>query len=166
MAKSAGTRAIQTLLGAGVEHTVHTYKLEERALAPVAAADSYGERVALAVGTDPERIYKTLVADASGEAVVAIVPVSGRLGLKQLARAAGTKKAEMADPARAERLTGYVTGGISPFGQLRELRSFADETVELWETIFVSAGRRGLQVEVAPADLLRLSGAVVADLSI
>lgn len=164
MSKSAATRALQLLAREGVEHRVHAYELD------AAAEDgTHGEQVAAALGADPERLYKTLVADVQTgvgtEAVVAIVPVSGLLDLKSLARAAGGKKAEMADPAAAERLTGYVTGGISPFGQLRRLRSFADESVELWESIWVSAGRRGLQVELAPADLLRLCETTLADLS-
>ncbi|MEM1246742.1 MAG: Cys-tRNA(Pro) deacylase [Acidobacteriota bacterium] len=164
MAKSTATRALQLLVREGVAHEVHEYELE------VGADDTtYGEQVAAALGREPERLYKTLVADLQTgkgrESVVAIVPVSGLLDLKALAKAAGAKKAEMADPSAAERLTGYVTGGISPFGQLRPLRIFADETLELWETICVSAGRRGLQVELEPAELLRLCEATIADLS-
>lgn len=164
MPKSSATRALQFLASEGVEHRVHCYDLES-----AMEDQTYGQQVAAALGAEPERLYKTLIADlrtAQGqEAVVAIVPVSGLLDLKALARAASAKRAEMADPAAAERLTGYVTGGISPFGQLRSLRAFADETVELWETVFVSAGRRGLQVELAPADLVRLCAAQIDDLA-
>ena len=97
--------------------------------------------------------------------MVAVVPVSGRLDLKALARAVGASKAAMAEVRDAERATGYVAGGISPFGQKRPHPTVADETVELWDTVYVSGGRRGLDVEIAPADLIEVTGAIVADIS-
>jgi Cys-tRNA(Pro)/Cys-tRNA(Cys) deacylase len=97
--------------------------------------------------------------------VVAVVPVSGKLDLKALARAVGASKAAMADVKAAERATGYVAGGISPFGQKRAHLTVVDETVELWDTVYVSGGRRGLDVEIAPADLIEVTGAIVGDIS-
>jgi Cys-tRNA(Pro)/Cys-tRNA(Cys) deacylase len=158
MAKPAsGTPAIVALEAAGVSCAVHTYELTE-------SAGTYGEAVAAVLGVDPDRLFKTLVTEVDGNPTVAIVPVSSRLSTRSLARAAGGKKADMIDPDVAERLTGYVTGGISPFGQKRRLPTFVDETIELWDTVYVSAGKRGLQVEVAPADLIRLLDATVAEL--
>ncbi len=157
--KTQGTRAIRLLRDAGAQVTVHQCDLEE------GAAETYGESIAAILGVEPERVLKTLIAEVDGGAVVAIVPVSGRLSLKALARAAGGKRAEMVEPARAERLTGYVTGGISPFAQQRQLPTFVDETVELWDSVFVSAGQRGLQLEIAPAELLRLLGVGVSDIA-
>ena len=158
MAKPAsGTPAIVALEAAGVPFSIHPYELTE-------SADTYGEAVAAVLGVDPDRLFKTLIAEVDGHPTVAIVPVSSRLSTRSLARAAGGKKADMIAPDIAERLTGYVTGGISPFGQKRRLATFVDETIELWDTVYVSAGRRGLQVEVAPADLILLLEAGVADL--
>lgn len=125
----------------------------------------YGLAGAAALGVEPERMLKTLLADLDGELVCAVVPVSGPLHLKALAAALGGKRATMADPARAERSSGYVVGGISPLGQRAVLRTVVDETAELYATVLVSGGRRGLSVELAPADLVRLTGAVVADVA-
>ncbi len=158
MAQPASTPAILALTTAKVPFEVHPYEVAE------ADERSYGEAVAAAIGVPAGRLFKTLVAEVDGSPVIAIVPVDGLLSTKALARAAGGKRAAMADPADAERLTGYVTGGISPFGRRRRLPVYADATVADFETVFVSAGRRGLQVEVAPADLVRLTGATVADL--
>lgn len=158
MARTVSTPGIQALARAKVPYEVHPYDVD------VGDDETYGEAVAAAVGVPPERLFKTLVAEVDGDPVVAIVPVDGRLSLKALARAAGGKRASMADPADAERLTGYVTGGISPFGQRRRLPAFVDRSIGGFETVFVSAGRRGLQVEVAPGDLVRLTGAVEAEL--
>lgn len=105
------------------------------------------------------------MASADGRLVVAVVPVSGRLDLKALARALGASRAAMAELKDAERATGYVAGGISPFGQKRPHPTVVDETVELWETVYVSGGRRGLDVEIAPADLVEVTGAIVADVA-
>lgn len=152
------TRGVQALEQAGVEFVLHAYSLEDE-------GDSYGEAVARTLDVSPDRLFKTLLAAVDGGPVVAIVPVSGRLGLKALARAAGGKKAEMVPPADAERLTGYVTGGISPFGQKRQLPVFVDESIASHPTIFCSAGQRGLQVELAPSDLAGLLGARLAPLA-
>jgi len=143
---------------AGVAYTLHPYRLAED-------ADTYGEAVAHTLGVGTDRLFKTLLASVDGHPVVAIVPVSRRLGLKALARAAQGKRAEMIAPADAERLTGYVTGGISPFGQKRRLRTFVDSSIESHATIFCSAGRRGLQVELQPADLIRLLEATTSALT-
>ena len=157
MKRKGSTPAVAALTAADVPFTVHRYEVGEE-------LDTYGESVAAALGVEADRVCKTLLAVVDGDPVVAIVPVSGRLSCKALAAAAGGKKAELLDSAVAERLTGYVTGGISPFGQRRRLPTFVDEIVELFETIFVSAGRRGLQVELTPADLIHLLDAKTADL--
>jgi len=126
----------------------------------------YGVAVAQAIGQEVDRVFKTLVAEVDGERlVVGVVPVAARLDLKALAAAFGGRRAEMADPARAERATGYVVGGISPLGQRRTLPTVIDETVELFDTVFVSGGRRGLQIEIAPGDLIRLTGAETAPIA-
>ena len=146
------------LTRAKVAFTPHEYEL-------TASEATYGESVAATLGVPPQRLFKTLVAEVDGRQVVAIVPTHLRLGLKALAAAAGGKKAQMADPADAERLTGYVTGGISPFGQKRRMPVFVDASISGHATVFVSGGRRGLQVEVAPADLIALlEASPVADL--
>ncbi len=132
-----------------MEYTVHHYEL-------TVEEATYGESVASSLGVEATRLYKTLIATAGTDPVVAIVPSATRLALKALASAARVKKATLADPAHAERLTGYVTGGISPFGHKRRLPVFVDGSVYDFETVFVSAGRRGLQVEVSPADLVTL----------
>ena len=141
------------MLRAGVEHQVHRYVHDPR-------STSYGWEAAEALGVEPDRIFKTLVADVDGELCVAVVPVTLQLDLKALAATLGGKRAAMADPARAERATGYVVGGISPLGQKRAHRTVVDETAELWDTLHVSGGRRGLEIELSPADLLRLTGGV------
>ncbi|MCP9960657.1 Cys-tRNA(Pro) deacylase [Streptomyces somaliensis] len=126
------------------------------------ASPSYGEEAAEALGVPPERVFKTLVADVDGTLTVAVVPVAGRLDLKALAAAVGGKRAVMADPAVAERTTGYVRGGISPLGQRRRLPTVLDASASRYGTICVSAGRRGLEVEVCPVRLAELTGAVLA----
>lgn len=152
------TPAVKALESAGVPFTLHEYEVGE------AVGEGYGEAVAVALGTIPERVFKTLMAVVDGWHVVAVVPVSERLSTKALAKASGGKKASMADAADAERLTGYVSGGISPFGQRRSHRTFVDHTAGIFSTVFVSAGKRGLQVEVSPADLLALTGGESAPL--
>jgi Cys-tRNA(Pro)/Cys-tRNA(Cys) deacylase len=144
----------------GVVHTVHAY-----AMPPAEAAGSYGEAVAAALEIAPERMLKTLLAEVDGRLVCGVVPVAGSLDLKALAGAVGGKRGVMAEPVVAERSTGYVVGGISPLGQRTRLPTVVDETAELWDTVVVSAGRRGLSVELAPADLLRLTHAVLADIA-
>jgi Cys-tRNA(Pro)/Cys-tRNA(Cys) deacylase len=127
-----------------------------------ASATSYGEEAANALGLSPHRVFKTLLARVDDRLVVAVVPVSGSLDLKALAAAMGGKRAAMAEPADAERATGYVVGGISPLGTRTALPTAIDESVSDDEVVYVSAGRRGLQVSLAPADLVRLTRATVA----
>ncbi len=143
---TAATRALEK---AQVEFTLHSYELVE-------SEGTYGESVARNLGVSPERLFKTLVAEVDGRPVVAVVPVAGKLGLKALAKAAGGKRAQLAEPADAERWTGYVTGGISPFGQKRRMPVFVDDSVLTHATIFASAGRRGLQVELEGRELVRI----------
>ncbi|OIK25639.1 Cys-tRNA(Pro) deacylase [Streptomyces malaysiense] len=153
--QSGGTPATVALSAAGVEFTVHAYDHDP-------AHPSYGEEAAEAMGVSPDRVFKTLVADVDGDLVVGVVPVAGTLDLKALASAVGGKRAAMADPALAERTTGYVRGGISPLGQRKRLRTVLDDSALGHATICVSAGRRGLEVELAPGDLAELTGAVRA----
>lgn len=153
------TPAVRALEKAGVSFDLHTYEVDE------AVGEGYGQAVAAAIGVETGRVFKTLMAVVDGEHVAAIVPVDSRLALKALARAAGGKKAAMADPADAERLTGYVTGGISPFGQRRRHRTFVDETAASYPTVYVSAGKRGLQVELAPDALVALTRGKLAPLT-
>lgn len=153
--QSGGTPATVALTAAGVTYTVHAYEHDP-------AHPSYGEEAAEATGVAPERVFKTLVADVDGALTVAVVPVAGQLDLKALAAAVGGKRAAMADPVAAERSTGYVRGGISPLGQRRALRTVVDASALALPTLFVSAGKRGLQVELAPADLLALTAGACA----
>jgi Cys-tRNA(Pro)/Cys-tRNA(Cys) deacylase len=153
--QASGTPATALLSREGVEFTVHTYDHDP-------AAASYGREAADVMGVEPERVFKTLVADVDGELTVAVVPVSGSLDLKALATAVGGKKAAMADPAAVTRTTGYVLGGVSPLGQRKQLPTVIDESVMTWPTVFVSAGRRGLQVECEPAALISLTRATLA----
>lgn len=158
---TGGTPAVTVLVRAGVTHVLHPYEVDEE----LVAATTYGEAVAAAVGVEAARLFKTLVASVDGRLTVAVVPVSASLDLKALAAAVGAKKAAMADPAAAERSSGYVTGGISPLGQRTRLPTVVDDSVLAWPTIFVSAGRRGLQVELGPAELVTLTGARTAAIS-
>jgi Cys-tRNA(Pro)/Cys-tRNA(Cys) deacylase len=154
--KSApGTPATVALTRAGVPFTAHSYEHDS-------SATSYGLEAAVALGLAPETVFKTLLADVDGELVVGIVPVTGQLDLKALAAAVGGKKAVMADPAAAERVTGYVVGGISPIGQKRRLRTVLDDSADAHPTVFVSGGRRGLDLGLAPADLAGVTGATRA----
>lgn len=153
--RAGGTPATTALSSAGVAFTVHDYDHDPR-------SESYGDEAAAAMGISPSRVFKTLLADVDGTLTVAVVPVVGQLDLKALARAVGGRKAAMADPRAAERATGYVVGGISPLGQKRAHPTVVDESALNHRTVFVSAGRRGLEVELAPADLVRLTGAVTA----
>jgi len=154
-----GTPALVALQAAGVPHTVRTYEHDPRTPA------GYGLEAATALGLDPGSVFKTLLAEVDGRLTVAVVPVTGRLDLKSLAAATGGKRAAMADVAVAERATGYVAGGISPLGQKQALPTVVDETVYLYDEVYVSGGRRGLDIGLAPDDLVRLTGAVVADLA-
>jgi len=155
---AGGTPATVALDAAGVPFTVHEYAHDP-------AAASYGAEAAEAMGVSPDRVFKTLLAETDGALAVAVVPVSGQLDLKALAAALGTKRAAMADPAAAERSTGYVVGGISPLGQRRRLRTVVDSGALAHPTVFVSAGKRGTEVELAPADLVRLTAALTAPIA-
>lgn len=153
-----GTPATVALAAQGIPFTALTYAHDP-------ATTNYGLEAATALNLDPDRVFKTLLADVDGRLVVGIVPVTGLLDLKALAAANGGKRAVMADPALAERKTGYVVGGISPIGQKTSLPTVLDETAELWPTIFVSGGRRGFDIEIAPSDLLRVTGGSLADIA-
>lgn len=152
---STGTPATVALNRAGVAFTTHTYEHDP-------AATSYGLEAAEVLGLDPDSVFKTLFADVDGRLVVGIVPVSKQLDLKALAAAAGGKRATMADAAAAERATGYVVGGISPLGQKRAHPTVLDESALGFETVYVSGGRRGLDLGLAPGDLVRLTEATSA----
>ncbi|MBB1152875.1 MULTISPECIES: Cys-tRNA(Pro) deacylase [Amycolatopsis] len=153
-----GTPATALLQKQKVAHTVHTYDHDPR-------AESFGLEAVEALGLEPGRVFKTLVADVDGKLVVGVVPVTGQLDLKALAAAAGGKKAKMADPAAAQRATGYVLGGISPLGHRSRLPVVLDGSALDHPTMFCSGGRRGLEVELDPAELVRLTGAVVAGIA-
>lgn len=149
-----GTPATVALTKAEIRFTLHPYEHH-------ADAANFGDEAAAALGVDPTQIFKTLVAEAGGELVVAVVPVAQQLDLKALAAAVGAKKAVMADPAAAARSSGYVVGGISPIGQRSRLRTVVDASAEQFATMYVSAGKRGLQVELTPADLVHITGAQI-----
>ena len=148
---AAATPATVALTRAGIAFRAHPYAHDARAAA-------YGLEAAEKLGLDPDRVFKTLLASVDGALAVGIVPVAMQLDLKALAQALGAKRAEMADPAVAERKTGYVVGGISPIGQKSVLPTVLDESAILAETIFVSGGRRGLDLELAPDDLIAVTG--------
>lgn len=156
--RGEATPALRAATAAGITHVVHRYEHDP-------AVTDFGDEAAAALGVEPGRIFKTLVADVDGELCVAVVPVPSRLDLKALAAAVGGKRAALADPERAQRSTGYVLGGISPLGQRRRLRTVVDDSAQQWSTVHVSAGRRGLEVELAPADLVGLTNAVLAPLA-
>ncbi len=147
------------LVGAGIGHTLHPY--EHDATNDV----GYGLEAAAALGVNPEQVFKTLCAYVDGRLSVGIVPVTGMLDLKALAHALGGKRAEMAPPADAERSSGYVVGGISPIGQRKPLPTALDETAELFDTVYVSGGRRGLDIGLSPSDLVRITGALVGPIA-
>jgi Cys-tRNA(Pro)/Cys-tRNA(Cys) deacylase len=153
-----GTPATALLAKNNVTHRLHPYEVD-------ADTPNYGAVVADTLGIAPVRVFKTLITDIDGGLTVAVVPVSGEIDLKALANAVGGKRAAMADRALAERTTGYVRGGISPLGQRKRLPTVLDQSAVMYPTVYVSAGRRGLQVELDPADLVRLTGAVLAPIS-
>lgn len=155
---ASGTPATALLTRQRVPHTLHRYNVP-------ADTPDYGRVVADALGIPPELVFKTLVTEVDGALTVAVVPVTGDLDLKALATAAGGKRAALADQAVAERATGYVRGGISPLGQRRRLPTVVHESATDHEQMYVSAGRRGLQVALAPVDLLRLTGATLAPIA-
>jgi Cys-tRNA(Pro)/Cys-tRNA(Cys) deacylase len=142
-----GTPATTALAAAGVSFTAHTYAHDP-------TAKSYGLEAAEALGVEPGRVFKTLLVDADGSFAVGIVPVDRQLDLKALGTALGVKRLRMAEPAEAERATGYVVGGISPVAQKRRLPTVLDESAEAYSTVFVSGGKRGFDIELAPGDLL------------
>ena len=152
-----GTTATVALERAGIPFTVHEYAHDPRAA-------SYGREAAAALGVPAERVFKTLIAAVDGNLVAGVVPVEGQLDLKALALAAGGKRAVMAEVAAAERATGYVAGGISPVGQRKRLPVVLDASALGFGTVFCSAGRRGLEIEIAPADLVRAANATVASI--
>jgi Cys-tRNA(Pro)/Cys-tRNA(Cys) deacylase len=153
------TPAIRALEAAGVEFRVLEYERGE-------SRRDFGRAAAEALGLDHDQVFKTLIVTADGSEAVAVVPVSCTVGLKAVGTALGAKRVEMCDPDRAQRLTGYVLGGISPFGQKKQLPTVVDETSELFDTIYVSGGKRGVDVEVRTTDLIALTDAVVADIAI
>ncbi|MDX1722752.1 MAG: Cys-tRNA(Pro) deacylase [Pseudomonas sp.] len=147
------TPAIDLLKKHKAAHRVHSYSHDPKAA-------SYGLEAAEKLDLEPARVFKTLLAASEkGELLVAVVPVAGSLDLKALALAAGVKKVDMADPAAAQRATGYLLGGISPLGQKKRLRTFIDASAQQYPSIFVSAGRRGLEVELAAATLAQFTQA-------
>ncbi|WP_314192503.1 Cys-tRNA(Pro) deacylase [uncultured Arthrobacter sp.] len=152
---SQGTPATAVLAAAGVSFNLHPYSHDP-------AAASYGMEAAEVLGIDPARVFKTLMVEVDGKLAVGVVPVSGNLDLKAIAAALGSKKAAMADPAAAERRTGYVLGGISPLGQRQPSPTVVDASALTLETILVSGGWRGLDIELDPRDLVRLTKAVTA----
>jgi Cys-tRNA(Pro)/Cys-tRNA(Cys) deacylase len=150
-----GTPAVRAAAAARIPHRLLEYAYDPN-------ADAIGLQAAEALGLEPERVFKTLiVALDTGALACAVIPVAARLNLKALAAAAGAKKADLADPQKAERATGYVVGGISPLGQKRRLATFVDASAEALDEMVVNGGRRGLQIALAPADLVRLTDAKV-----
>jgi Cys-tRNA(Pro)/Cys-tRNA(Cys) deacylase len=161
-----GTPALVAVRAAGIDHVVHEYE------APGSAAPRerdrrphYGLDAAAALGVDPSRVFKTLIAAVDGRLVAVVVPVAGELDLKVLAAVLDGRKAILADPVEAERATGYVVGGISPLGMRRSLPTVVDRSAADFATVFVSGGRRGLQLELAPRDLARLTQAIEASVA-
>ena len=150
-----GTPATALLVKQKIEHRVHAYTHRD--------GQAYGPEAAETLGQEPARVFKTLVAEVDGTLTVGIVPAT--LDLKALAGAVGGKRARMADITAAERATGYVAGGISPLGQRKRLRTVVDSSAQEMDTMFCSGGRRGLEIELAPADLARLTGATFAPIA-
>ncbi|AVI62652.1 Cys-tRNA(Pro) deacylase [Halomonas sp. GFAJ-1] len=145
------TPAINSAKRAGIVFQLHEYQHD-------VAAPSYGQEAAEKLGVAVEQVFKTLVVKLDGKQLaVGIVPVSCQLGLKQIAKAAGAKKAAMAEPSEVERTTGYVLGGVSPLGQKKRLPTYIDASAQGFSTLYVSAGRRGLEIELSPNDLATLS---------
>ena len=153
-----GTPATKLLTSAGVEFIAHEYTHDPN-------STSFGLEAAEKLGVDPNRVFKTLIANVDETYAVAIVPVNQQVSLKSLSRSLGAKRATMADPTQAARLTGYVIGGISPLGQKRLLTTVIDESARNFETILVSGGRRGFDIELAPSDLASLLSAIFADIA-
>jgi Cys-tRNA(Pro)/Cys-tRNA(Cys) deacylase len=152
------TPAVVALQDARISHTIHEYDRGDD-------LHDFGREAADALGLDHDQVYKTLVVVADGELIVAVVPVSCQLSMKRVAAAVGAKKAAMCEPARAERSSGYIVGGISPIGQRKRLRTVIDETAELFDAVYVSGGKRGMDIGLAPADLIAVLDAIVAPIT-
>ena len=155
---ATGTPATNLLTSKGVDFKAHEYSHDPN-------STSFGLEAAEKLGVDPNRVFKTLIANVDESYAVAIVPVNQQVSLKSLARTLGAKRAIMADPAQAARLTGYVVGGISPLGQKRLLSTVIDQSAQEFETILVSGGRRGFDIELSPQDLAELLSAVFAEIA-
>jgi Cys-tRNA(Pro)/Cys-tRNA(Cys) deacylase len=151
------TPAVRAAEQAGIAFTLLEYDYDPE-------ADAIGMQAAEALGRDPATVFKTLVVAVDRDLVFAVIPSDARLNLKTLAAASGAKKAELADPKQAERTTGYVVGGISPFGARKRLRTFVDSSAQSLDEMVVNGGRRGLQIALKPADLIRVTSATVAAL--
>jgi Cys-tRNA(Pro)/Cys-tRNA(Cys) deacylase len=149
------TPATAALVAAGIPFTEHSYDHDP-------TVRSFGEEAAFALGLDPGQVFKTLMVDVDGSLIVAIVPVTGKLDLGALAAAVHGKRAVLADPALAQRKTGYLVGGISPIGQKTTSPTVIDETAELFDTVFVSGGKRGFDIGLAPSDLVAVTSATIA----
>lgn len=158
MKGGTGTPATKALHAAGVAFTLHAYEHDP-------AVTDYGREAVRLLGLDPQQVFKTLIVETGPGLAVGVVPVAGMLDLKAMARALGVKKVELTSPKIAATSSGYVVGGISPIAQKTPLPTLVDETATLFDTIFVSAGRRGLDVELAPADLLAVTGGRFADIA-
>ncbi|MGK0275504.1 MAG: Cys-tRNA(Pro)/Cys-tRNA(Cys) deacylase [Ilumatobacter sp.] len=161
------TPAVKMLESAGVEHVISEY---DRHLSGDGDLRDFGKEAAEALGLSDDEVFKTLIVVVEGsprspEMIVAVLPVSCQLSMKLIAAAAGAKKATMCDPAAAERSSGYVVGGISPLGQRRQLRTVVDESAQLFDTIYVSGGKRGLDIGLAPDDLIGVLHATVAPIT-
>jgi len=154
----AVTPAVAALDAAGIPHTIHEYERGED-------LRDFGREAAEQLGLDHDQVFKTLVVVADDELVVAVVPVSCQLSMKRVAAAVGAKKAVMCEPARAERSSGYIVGGISPIGQRKPLRTVVDESVELFDVVYVSGGKRGMDIGLAPHDLVAVIDAIVAPIT-
>ena len=153
------TPAINIAKQAKISYTIHEYNHD-------ASSDSYGLEAAKKLDVSESRVFKTLVACVDEHTlVVGVIPVSTMLSMKQIAKAAGAKKAKMADQAAVERSSGYILGGVSPLGQKKRLKTFIDTSAEHFQTIYISAGRRGLEIELSPKDLVKLTGATLTDLA-
>ena len=158
MAGRGGTRATELLTSLGIAHTIHRYAHDPR-------HPSYGQEASEALAVPPDRVLKTLIADVDGQLTVGVVPVGASLDLKALAAAVGGKRAAMADPNRAEKASGYVTGGITALGLRKPLPVIVDESALGHSTVFCSAGQRGMEIELAPADLVAAAGARTAPIA-
>ena len=154
----AGTGAILALQEAGITPVIHAYEHDER-------AQAWGLEAAQALGLDPARVFKTLLVSHEKALAVVVIPVASRLDLKAIAKQLGWKKAQLADPDLAQRTTGYVVGGISPLGQKKALPTLIDASAATHETVFVSGGRRGLDLELDPQVLAQLTKASFAEVA-